>query len=435
MGGPAGAQVGSRTGRWSSVDDVIGVPVERLDAERLLAAVPEAILAVRDGFVVYANARAVRLLGPNARERAGADALVRGWTTPADGEGTFEGVLPLDAGSPRLPVEVTISPLDAAGTLVAVIRDASDRQRLRDAEVARMAVEARYKSLIEQIPAVVYADEGGQETTYVSPQIESILGVSADAYQQDPEMWMRMIHPDDRATVQAESDAFLTGRGGDLGDYRMVRPDGSIVWIRDRAYAVRDDDGRVLWEHGILFDVTELKEAEARIAHMAFHDALTGLANRALFEESLALAIGRAQRAELWVAVLFLDLDNFKQVNDNLGHHCGDELLRQLADRLRESTREADLVARQGGDEFLLLLSDLEATDAREAAEGVAVRVERSMADPFAIGDLDVESHGSIGISLYPADATDAAGLMQFADAAMYRAKRSARGAHVFWDA
>ena len=212
MRGPAGAQVGSRTGRWSSVDDVIGVPVERLDAERLLAAVPEAILAVRDGVVVYANARAVRLLGPNAREGAGADALVRGWTTPADGEGSFEGVLPLDAGSPRLPVEVTISPLDAAGTLVAVIRDASDRQRLRDAEVARMAVEARYKSLIEQIPAVVYADEGGQETTYVSPQIDRILGVSADAYQQDPEMWMRMIHPDDRATVQAESDAFLTGR-------------------------------------------------------------------------------------------------------------------------------------------------------------------------------------------------------------------------------
>ena len=396
---------------------------------------PEAILAVRDGMVVYANERAVRLLGPNAREGTGADALVRGWTMPVDGEGSFEGVLPLDAGSPRLPVEVTITPLDDAGTFIAVVRDASDRQRLRDAEVARMAVEARYKSLIEQIPAVVYADEGGQETTYVSPQIESILGVSADAYQQDPEMWMRMIHPDDRATVQAESDAFLTGRGGDLGDYRMVRPDGTIVWIRDRAYAVRDDDGRVLWEHGILFDVTELKEAEARIAHMAFHDALTGLANRALFEESLALAIGRAQRAELWVAVLFLDLDNFKQVNDNLGHHCGDELLRQLADRLRESTREADLVARQGGDEFLLLLSDLEAADAREAAEGVAVRVERSMADPFAIGEREVESHGSIGISLYPADATDAAGLMQFADAAMYRAKRSARGAHVFWDA
>ena len=191
----------------------------------------------------------------------------------------------------------------------------------------------------------------------------------------------------------------------------------------------------MLWEHGILFDVTELKEAEARIAHMAFHDALTGLANRALFEESLALAIGRAQRAELWVAVLFLDLDNFKQVNDTMGHHAGDELLRQFADRLRESTRDADLVARQGGDEFLLLLSDLEADVARETAEGVAVRVERSMAAPFTVEEREVDSRGSIGISLYPVDATDAAGLMQYADAAMYRAKRSARGAHVFWDA
>ena len=416
------------------MDEVIGLPVGALDAERLLAAVPEAVLAVREGTVLYANAQAVALLGPAATAGACAETLVRGWTDLPNG-GSFEGVLPLEAGSPKLPVEVAVSPLGDEGTRVVVVRDATDRFALRDAEVARMAVEARYKSLIEQIPAVVYADEGGEETTYVSPQITEILGVTPEAYQGDPGMWMRMIHPDDRVRVQEESEAFIAGVGGDLADYRMVRPDGSIVWIRDRAYAVRDDAGRVLWEHGILFDVTELKEAEARIAHMAFHDALTGLANRALFEESLALAIGRAQRAELWVAVLFLDIDNFKQVNDTMGHHAGDELLRQFADRLRESTRDADLVARQGGDEFLLLLGDLEADVARETAEGVAVRVERSMAAPFTVEEREVDSHGSIGISLYPVDATDAAGLMQYADAAMYRAKRSARGAHVFWDA
>ena len=118
-----------------------------------------------------------------------------------------------------------------------------------------------------------------------------------------------------------------------------------------------------------------------------------------------------------------------------MGHHVGDELLRQLADRLRESTRDADLVARQGGDEFLLLLSDLEADEAVPAAAGVAERVEASMAPPFALSAGDVSARGSIGISLFPRDADDAAELMQHADAAMYRAKREARGGHVFWRA
>src|SRR4249919_3650670 len=140
----------------------------------------------------------------------------------------------------------------------------------------------------------------------------------------------------------------------------MVRPDGRIVWIRDRAFAHRDDAGRVLWEQGILFDVTELKEAEARIAHMAFHDGLTGLANRQLFEETLSLALERANRDLTIVAVLFLDLDNFKLVNDTLGHHAGDRLLIEVAARLNDCTRGTDLVARQGGDEFLMLLADLD---------------------------------------------------------------------------
>ena len=171
MDGGAAAQVRPGTGRWSTVDEVIGLPVGALDAERLLAAVPEAVLAVREGTVLYANAQAVVLLGPAAAAGACAETLVRGWTDLPNG-GTFEGVLPLEAGSPKLPVEVAVSPLGDEGTRVVVVRDATDRFALRDAEVARMAVEARYKSLIEQIPAVVYADEGGEETTYVSPQIE-----------------------------------------------------------------------------------------------------------------------------------------------------------------------------------------------------------------------------------------------------------------------
>ena len=244
-----------------------------------------------------------------------------------------------------------------------------------------------------------------------------------------------MVHPDDRETVEAQSQAFIDGVGGDLADYRMVRPDGRIVWVRDRAYAHRDDDGRVLWEHGILFDVTELKEAEARIAHMAFHDGLTGLANRQLFEETLALAVERAKRDGTVVAVLYLDLDNFKLVNDSLGHHAGDRLLIQLADRLSACTRDTDLVARQGGDEFLMLLADLGHADYVEAIRAVTDRVYEAMAAPFDLEGTEFFARGSIGISVYPRDAHDAETLLRNADIAMYRAKRLDPGGHAFFAA
>ena len=337
-------------------------------------------------------------------------------------------------GDRRLPVEIKIATM-GDGRTVAVLRDAGALLSAQEAEAARALAEERYRSLVEQIPAVVYADEGGEETTYVNPQIERILGVTPEEYLADAGLWLRMVHPDDRARVQAESDAFIRGEGGDLADYRMVRPDGRVVWIRDRAFAHRDAEGRVIWEHGILFDVTELKEAEERIAYMAFHDALTGLANRALFEESLGLAIGRAQRADLGVAVLFLDLDNFKDVNDSLGHHAGDELLADLAGRLRTCVRESDLVARQGGDEFLMLLGDLERHAEVATATHVAERVEDVLQAPFVVQGAPIAARGSIGVSLYPSDASDASTLMQQADAAMYRAKRAARGRHAFWAA
>jgi diguanylate cyclase (GGDEF)-like protein len=246
-------------------------------------------------------------------------------------------------------------------------------------------------------------------------------------------MWLSLVHPDDRATVQAQSDAFIRGEGGDLTDYRMVRPDGRIDWIRDRAYAFRDDDGSVLWEHGLLFDVTELKEAEARVAHLAYHDSLTGLANRQLFEETLAIAMERARRAQLVVAVLYFDLDNFKHVNDSFGHHTGDALLVQLADRLRSCTRDTDLVARQGGDEFLMLLGDLAPETADATIGSVAERIRTAMSRPFDLHDRPFHARGSSGISVYPRDAVDSETMLRNADIAMYRAKRTDPGGYTFY--
>jgi diguanylate cyclase (GGDEF)-like protein len=223
--------------------------------------------------------------------------------------------------------------------------------------------------------------------------------------------------------VQAQSEVFLAGEGGDLDDYRMVRPDGRVVWVRDRAFAYRDDAGRVILEQGLLFDVTELKEAEARVTHMAYHDALTGLANRELFHESLLLAVERARRDHTSIAVLYLDLDNFKHLDR--WAIAGDLQLAGLAARLQRSTRDVDLVARQSGDEFLVLLADLGPIDASAVIALVLERVIQALEDPIDLDGTAFRAHGSIGVSRFPDDSHDAETLLRHADAAMYQAKRS----------
>jgi diguanylate cyclase (GGDEF)-like protein/PAS domain S-box-containing protein len=397
--------------------------------ERMFDRAPEALLVVRDGVVERMNDRASELVGHDLTGSAIRDA-VPDWREGLEQEVPFDATV-VHAGREDLPVEVRVRTCPDGAAIVS-LRDARELLAGREAEAALAEAEERYRSLVEQIPAVVYADEG-MTTHYVSPQIQQILGVTPDAYRADPGMWLRMVHPDDRAWVEAQSDAFLAGDGGDLDDYRMIRPDGRVVWVRDRAYAHRDPEGKVQWEHGILFDVTELKDAEARIAHMAFHDGLTGLANRALFEETLGLALERARRASRMVGVLFIDLDNFKVVNDTLGHHAGDRLLAELAERLTACTRGEDLVARQGGDEFLMVLGDLSERSHRRAVDAVVVRIRAALGEPFDLLGTEFQAHASIGVSLFPRDGEDVETLLRNADIAMYRAKALEPGGHVYF--
>ncbi len=381
-----------------------------------------------NGRVERASAQAIELLGHDPSGRDIKDTFPD-WSLTGD-EDRLESTLRHDDGS-ELPVVIRVGRLDDGSAIVS-IRDARTLIAKRDAEAALAEAEERFRSLVEQIPAVVYADDGAV-TTYVNPQIEEILGVTPEEYREDPDLWMRMIHPDDRERVRHETDAFMKGQGEDLGDYRMIRPDGRIVWVRDRAYAHRDGQGHVVFEHGIMFDVTELKEAEERIAHMAFHDGLTGLANRAMFEETLVLAVERAKRDQHAVVVVFLDLDNFKLVNDSLGHHAGDRLLTSLAERLSESTRDTDLVARQGGDEFLMLLADLDPDDVAAVVHVVTERIYGALEAPFDLSGSEFYVQGSIGVSVYPQDAADAEDLLKNADIAMYRAKRINPGGYAFF--
>jgi diguanylate cyclase (GGDEF)-like protein/PAS domain S-box-containing protein len=308
--------------------------------------------------------------------------------------------------------------------------------RLRDLERRLYEAEAKYEALVEQLPAAIYVDSSDPHgpTYYVSPQVRDLLGISPADYIQRADVWDTLVHPDDRQRLRDDYQLWLETGEPEAGDYRYVRPDGSIVWIHDRSKLVRDADGRPLFVQGVMFDITALKEAELRMQHMAYHDSLTGLPNRAMFEEHLALAIARSQRSGSSVAVLFMDLDGFKDVNDELGHAAGDDLLRVVAHRLREGTRATDLLARLGGDEFLVLLADLpdeRAPSPEEVLRLVTERMAARVAEPIPLRGRMVTTSISVGAAMYPQEAQSAEELMRIADAAMYAQKRRGPGVTV----
>jgi diguanylate cyclase (GGDEF)-like protein/PAS domain S-box-containing protein len=311
---------------------------------------------------------------------------------------------------------------------------------LKETEQRLHEAEQRYRALVEDLPAIVYVDlaDESMATIFVSPQIERILGVTPQEYIDDPDLWARMLHPDDR---ERALQTYVRGREAGRPfsyEYRLIARDGRVVWFRDSAVVLPGSDGRPGLIQGVMLDITERKEAEEQAAFLAYHDSLTELPNKAMFDDLLERALARARRHDLGVAVLYVDLDNFKLVNDSLGHEAGDALLVQLADRLQEATRETDLVARQGGDEFLLLLADLERSSPLAEGDGativagsVADRVQRALEAPFLIDGHELYVTASIGISVFPNDAQDAASLLKNADTAAYRAKRAGPGAYV----
>ena len=314
-------------------------------------------------------------------------------------------------------------------------------QRYRGIQAELHRAQTKYRALVEQIPAIVYIDVADEDmsTTYVSPQIEEILGYTAQEYIQDPQLWEKMLHPDDREEAKS---TYLRGRasgGSFVFEYRLVAKNGRTVWFRDSAIVLTDEQGEAESIQGVMLDITDRKVAEERIAFLAYHDKLTGLPNRTMFDELLGLALARAKRHDLGVVVVNVDIDDFKLVNDSLGHHAGDDLLVQFAHRLGDATRDTDLIARPGGDEFLLLLGDLERTPPLEGgleggamiAESIASRIQDALRRPFTVDETELYVTASLGISAYPNDAPDAATLLKNAETAMFRSKRSGPGGYV----
>ena len=209
----------------------------------------------------------------------------------------------------------------------------------------------------------------------------------------------------------------------------MISKSGHNVWVRDEAMLVRDEEGKPLFWQGVLYDVTERKALEEQLEHRALHDALTGLPNRTLFVDRLGQALRRTRRQNNRVAVMFMDLDEFKVVNDSLGHEAGDLLLTVVAQRLRRCLRPEDTLARFGGDEFVVLI---EAVDDSAVAVQVAERMMEELRRPFVLEGRELYVGASIGISLGNNRTHDPDRLLREADTAMYRAKDEGSGYRLF---
>jgi diguanylate cyclase (GGDEF)-like protein/PAS domain S-box-containing protein len=234
----------------------------------------------------------------------------------------------------------------------------------------------------------------------------------------------RYDHPDDAATVRDAVEEFQRTGTPYRIDHRIVLEDGTIRHVQEQAEVSRDAEGRPARIIGTIVDVTERKLAEARLAYLAHHDALTGLPNRTMLVERLEHSMAYAQRQDRYVAVLFLDLDRFKTINDTRGHARGDELLRQVAKRLRSVVRATDTVARSGGDEFIIVAGDVGGAG---DLISVAKSVQSAFATPLKLGTDEVFVSASIGVSVYPRDGTDVDTLIKNADAALYQAKDKGR--------
>ena len=341
------------------------------------------------------------------------------------------------------PAAIGAAAMIVLGVVVSCAAVLVRRLRLATALLEQTAREieqagSRLQVLVEHVPAAVYIDTAdpdvsdGGRLAYMSPQISGILGYRPEELVDDPELWPSRIHPDDRATALAAYEAHWRTGEPLRAEYRMLGRDGTEVWVRDEAYGMPDDtqSGRQV-SQGLLVDITDRKRLESKLIHDALHDPLTGLANRVLLRDHLERALARRGRGGETIGLLFVDLDDFKRINDSYSHAVGDQILVRVAERLADAVRAEDVVGRQSGDEFAVLLAHLrDADDAVVSAERILGELRR----PIMLGAHSIVVGGTIGIAVAAEPGATAEDLLTQADAAMYAAKADGKGRHAVYD-
>lgn len=319
---------------------------------------------------------------------------------------------------------------------VAVKRDITQERENKEALLKNQRL---FNMLTESMKDVIWIlDLETKRFTYVSPSVKSMRGYTAEEVMAAPaeDAVVPEHHEFVFRTVERELADFRAGRITSDNQFfdEVMQPckDGSRIWTEVSSYYWLNQDTGHVELHGVSRNITERRKAEERIRRMAHYDALTDLPNRALFFELVANGLALARRNKSHAALLFLDLDNFKQINDSHGHDMGDLVLQKTARRLVATLRESDAVGRIGGDEFVVLLNNLSnAEDARLVAD----KIRSQLGEPLNVGDKEFRVETSIGVALYPEHGEDRSELAKHADMAMYQAKQSGRNHVVIFGA
>jgi diguanylate cyclase (GGDEF)-like protein/PAS domain S-box-containing protein len=437
---------------------IIDITERKRAEERLrlvVEAAPNAMLMVnRHGCMVLVNSEAEKLFGYSRQELLGrpVETLIpaRFRAHHAQHRGAFfsrpdtramgagRDLYGLRKDGIEVPIEIGLNPLHTAEGDFVLASVIDITERLAAEKLLRITqADSLRQSILDSLPFSIIATSTDGTILAANPAAERLLGYPRQELVGQPAMVMHdQAELEQRATELSQQvgtdippnfQVIVASGSRDSADERewtYLRKDGVRLPVNVAITAMRDDNGRVNGFLKVAYDITQRKHAEAYIRHMAHHDALTALPNRALLLDRLGMAIRHAQRHELQVAVLMMDLDHFKRVNDLLGHPIGDQLLLTISQRLRRCVREVDTVARLGGDEFVLLLTEVRR---REDLLPVIDQVMQSVSAPMLIEGHELLVTPSIGGCLYPADGTDATSLLKYADTAMYQAKAAGR--------
>lgn len=323
-----------------------------------------------------------------------------------------------------IPVSYRVHPLLRDGGIagaVVTFSDITERKR-NEAELRKLS------NAVDMSPESVVITDAEGRIEYVNPRFEAVTGYRADEVIGKTPALLQS----GRTPVETYQELWRAIRGGSQwsGELLNRKRNGELFWEDETIYPILDESGEVTHFVAIKEDVTERKRMEERIWRQANYDALTDLPNRRLFFDRLEQVLLRARRDGTEFALMYLDLDRFKPINDTLGHEAGDQLLRQSAQRIRDCLRESDTAARIGGDEFTVLLPG--ADDA--GAEEVARKLRQRMAEPFRVAGEEVSVGISVGVVRYPRDGESSDLLLKHADAAMYAAKRNGDIGYLFFD-
>jgi PAS domain S-box/diguanylate cyclase (GGDEF) domain len=326
---------------------------------------------------------------------------------------------------------------DSTGRPVRMVGSMEDISQQKLAEERIRASEARLREMADNIEDMFYSRTADcTRLFYVSPGFERIFGRSCQSLYEDPQSLVAAVLPEDRPTLVDGMQRLAAGEQTELY-YRILRPDGEVRWVRSRSYPVLNEQGQVERVVGSVRDITERKRAERqavehqrRLLQLAHHDSLTKLPSRLQLQSSLPDALERARRSGRLLALLYIDVDHFKHINDSQGHGRGDALLQIIAQRLRHTVGRHDVVVRMGGDEFVVVAGEL---PDRTAAESLAGRILDSLRSAMCSDGVTLSVTASIGISVFPDDGADPEMLLKHADIALYQAKERGRNTFQFF--